>query len=76
MFGTGRNIETDALVVKRTPFADADWVVELFTAKLGKVTAPMERVMGLIGLGTSTIQGVKRVMGGEKDHQGPDEDDW
>jgi DNA repair protein RecO (recombination protein O) len=39
MFGTGRNIETDALVVKRTPFADADWVVELFTAKLGKVTA-------------------------------------
>jgi autotransporter-associated beta strand protein len=44
--------------------------------KLGKVTAPMERVMGLIGLGSSTIQSVKRLMGEDKDHHGADEDDW
>ena len=44
--------------------------------KLGKVTAPMERVMGLIGLGTSTIQSVKRLLGGEKDHRGPEDDVW
>ncbi len=43
--------------------------------KLGKVTAPVERVMGLIGLGTSTIQGVKRLLGEEKDHQGATEDE-
>jgi autotransporter-associated beta strand protein len=44
--------------------------------KLGKVTAPMERVMGVIGLGTSTIRSVKKLMIEDKDHQGPDEDEW
>jgi protein involved in polysaccharide export with SLBB domain len=44
--------------------------------KLGKVTAPMERVMGLIGLGTSTIRSVKKLMGDEKDHQGAEQEDW
>jgi len=44
--------------------------------KLGKVTAPVERVMGLIGLGTSTIRSVKKLMGEDKDHQGPDDDEW
>ena len=39
MLGPGRTIETEALVVKRLPYADADWIVTLFTSKLGKVTA-------------------------------------
>ena len=32
--------------------------------------------MGLIGLGTSTIRSVKKLMGEDKDHQGQDEDEW
>ncbi|MGA2796641.1 MAG: polysaccharide biosynthesis/export family protein [Thermoguttaceae bacterium] len=44
--------------------------------KLGKVTAPVERMMGVIGLGSSTIRSVKKLMGEDKDHQGPDEDEW
>lgn len=39
MFGRGQSIETEALVMRRTPYADADWVVSLFTNKLGKVAA-------------------------------------
>ncbi len=44
--------------------------------KLGKVTAPMERVMGVIGLGTSTIRSIKKLIGEDKDQQGADEDEW
>ena len=32
-------VETDALIVRRTPYADADWIVTLFTSKLGIVSA-------------------------------------
>ncbi len=39
MAATGRVVETDALVVKRTPYADADWIVTLFTSQLGMVSA-------------------------------------
>jgi DNA repair protein RecO (recombination protein O) len=39
MLAPGRTIETEALVVKRTPYADADWIVTLFTFSLGKVSA-------------------------------------
>jgi len=39
MLGPGRTIETEALVLKRTPYADADWIVTLFTVSLGKVSA-------------------------------------
>jgi protein involved in polysaccharide export with SLBB domain len=56
-------------------FIAPDSVIAINT-KLGKVTAPVERVMGLIGLGTSTIRGVKKLMGEDKDHQGPDDYDW
>ncbi len=43
MLGPGRTVETEALVVKRLPYADADWVVTLFTHKLGKVSAVASR---------------------------------
>ena len=39
MSAAGRTVRTDALVVKRTPYADADWIVTLFTLQLGKVSA-------------------------------------
>jgi DNA repair protein RecO (recombination protein O) len=39
MLGPGRTIETEALVIKRTQYADADWIVTLFTSHLGKVSA-------------------------------------
>ncbi len=39
MSAAGRTVQTDALVVRRTPYADADFIVTLFTSQLGKVSA-------------------------------------
>src|SRR5664280_184588 len=39
----GRSIETEALVVQRTPYADADWIITLFTFRRGKVSAIASR---------------------------------
>ena len=39
MTAAGGTVETDALVVRRTPYADADLIVTLFTSKFGKVSA-------------------------------------
>lgn len=32
-------VETNALIVQRSPYSEADWVIALFTAKFGKVSA-------------------------------------
>jgi DNA repair protein RecO (recombination protein O) len=39
MVSGGRPSETEALVLRRTPYAEADWIVTLFTGHFGKVSA-------------------------------------
>jgi DNA repair protein RecO (recombination protein O) len=39
MISAGRPLETEALVLQRTAFGEADWIVTLFTGEFGKVSA-------------------------------------
>jgi autotransporter-associated beta strand protein len=43
---------------------------------LGKITAPVERMLGVISLGTSTIRSIKHLINDDKDRQESPPGDW
>jgi protein involved in polysaccharide export with SLBB domain len=68
--------ETNYQIMPGDRFFIAGDGVVAFNNNLGKTTAPVERVMGMISLGASTIRSVKQLL---KDNDGPQEtthEDW